>query len=43
MHLLIDSSFIGLGLNYLIGFWQADPIVGIIIAAVLVKEGIKEL
>ncbi|MEK6942757.1 MAG: cation transporter [Nanoarchaeota archaeon] len=37
------ALFIGLGLNYLIGFWQADPIVGIIIAAVLVKEGIKEL
>ncbi|MDH7552784.1 MAG: cation transporter [Spirochaetota bacterium] len=29
----------GLGLNYLWGLWQADPIVGIIVALYLVKEG----
>ena len=29
----------GLGLNYLWGFWQADPIVGLIIVAFLLKEG----
>ncbi len=29
----------GLGANYLFGFWQADPIVGIIVAVYLIKEG----
>ena len=29
----------GLGANYLFGFWQADPIVGILVAAYLIKEG----
>ena len=29
----------GLSANYLFGFWQADPIVGIIVAAYLIKEG----
>jgi len=33
------SLLIGLSLNYLIGFWQADPIVGLIIVAFLFKEG----
>jgi len=33
------SLLIGLGLNYLWGFWQADPIIGIIIVAFLLKEG----
>jgi len=33
------SLLIGLGLNYWIGFWQADPIVGLIIVAFLFKEG----
>lgn len=33
------SLLIGLGLNYLWGFWQADPIVGLIIVAFLIKEG----
>ena len=33
------SLLIGLSLNYLFGFWQADPIVGIIIVAFLFKEG----
>ncbi len=30
---------IGLGANYLFGFWQADPIVGLIIVAFLLREG----
>jgi len=30
----------GLGLNYLLDFWQADPIVGIIIVVFLLREGI---
>ena len=33
------SLLVGLGLNYLYGFWQADPIVGLIIVAYLFKEG----
>ena len=33
------SLLIGLGLNYLFGIWQADPIVGLIIVAFLFKEG----
>ena len=33
------SLLIGLGLNYWIGFWQADSIVGLIIVAFLFKEG----
>ncbi|HRZ19458.1 MAG TPA: cation transporter [Methanofastidiosum sp.] len=32
---------IGLVLNYLFGFWQADSIVGIIIVIFLIKEGIE--
>ena len=33
------SLLIGLSFNYLFGFWQADPIVGLIIVAFLFKEG----
>ncbi len=29
----------GLGANYLFGFWQADPIVGIVITVFLFREG----
>jgi cation diffusion facilitator family transporter len=35
------ALLIGLGLNYLFGLWQADPIVGLIIVAFLLKEGIE--
>ena len=35
------ALLIGLGLNYLIGFWQADSIVGLIIVVFLFKEGIE--
>jgi divalent metal cation (Fe/Co/Zn/Cd) transporter len=31
----------GLSLNYFVGFWQADPIVGGIIFIFLIKEGIE--
>ena len=31
--------FIGLGSNYFFGFWQADPITGLIIAGFLIHEG----
>jgi divalent metal cation (Fe/Co/Zn/Cd) transporter len=33
------ALFIGLGSNYLFGFWQADPVVGFIIAGFLIHEG----
>ncbi|MFC2067127.1 cation diffusion facilitator family transporter [Chloroflexota bacterium] len=33
------ALLIGLGANYLFGFWQADPIVGLIIVAFLFREG----
>ena len=33
------ALLLGLGLNYLFGFWQADPIVGILIVVFLFKEG----
>ncbi len=33
------ALLIGLGCNYLFGFWQADPIVGIIIVFFLFREG----
>ncbi len=37
------SLLFGLGLNYLMGFWQADPIVGLIIVAFLFKEGYETI
>jgi divalent metal cation (Fe/Co/Zn/Cd) transporter len=37
------SLLIGLGLNYLHGIWQADPIVGLVIVGFLVKEGYETL
>ena len=33
------ALLMGLGANYLFGFWQADPIVGFIIVAFLFREG----
>ena len=37
------ALFIGLGLNLLFGWWQADPIVAIIVAILLAREGIEIL
>lgn len=37
--LISVALLFGLGLNYLFGFWQADPIVGLIIVIFLFKEG----
>jgi len=37
------SLLVGLGLNYLYGFWQADPIVGLLIVFFLFKEGYETL
>jgi len=33
------ALLVGLGANYLFGFWQADPIVGLVIVAFLFREG----
>ena len=37
--LLSFALLIGLGLNYIYGFWQADPLIGLFIVFYLVKEG----
>jgi cation diffusion facilitator family transporter len=39
--LLSIALLIGTGLHYALGWWQADPIAGLIIAAFLVREGYK--
>ncbi len=41
--LLSLSLLVGLGLNYLFGFWEADPLMGMIIVIFLVWEGIATL
>jgi Predicted Co/Zn/Cd cation transporters len=33
------SLLLGLTMNYLFGFWQADPLVGLIVVAFLIREG----
>ena len=35
------ALLLGLGANYLFGFWQADPIVGLLIVAFLFREGVE--
>jgi len=37
------ALLIGLGLNYLYGLWQADPIVGLVIVIFLIREGYNTL
>jgi divalent metal cation (Fe/Co/Zn/Cd) transporter len=37
------ALLVGLGMNYLYGFWQADPAVGLIIVGFLIKEGFHTL
>ena len=37
------ALLLGLGLNYLFGFWQADPIAGLIIVVFLFREGREAL
>ena len=41
--LLSFALLIGLGLNYMYGFWQADPLIGFVIVVYLVKEGVATL
>ena len=38
--LLSLALLVGLGLNYFFGFWQADPLIGLLIGFWLVREGI---
>lgn len=37
------SLLIGLGLNYLYGIWWLDPVIGLLIAGLLFKEGFSAL
>ena len=37
------ALLIGLGVNYIFGFWKADPIVGFIIVIFLVRQGFETL
>lgn len=37
------ALLVGLGMNYLFGFWQADPIVGLIVVVFLAREGYEIL
>ncbi|HWP93558.1 MAG TPA: cation transporter [Thermodesulfobacteriota bacterium] len=37
------ALLLGLGLNYLYGLWWADPVVGLVIVAYLVREGYEAL
>lgn len=41
--LLSVALLVGLGLNYLYGVWQADPIIGLIIVIFLAREGYETL
>ncbi len=41
--LLSVALLIGLGLNYLYGLWQADPVIGLLIVFFLVREGRRAL
>ena len=35
------ALLVGLGANYLLGFWQADSLVGLVIVGLLTKEGVE--
>ncbi len=37
------ALLIGLGVNYLFGFWQADPIVGLAVVIFLSRPGYETL
>jgi len=41
--MLSVALLIGLGLNYWFGLWQADPLIGLVIAVLLVREGYHTL
>jgi divalent metal cation (Fe/Co/Zn/Cd) transporter len=37
------ALLVGLGLNYLFGIWQADPVIGLVVVGFLFKEGWETL
>jgi divalent metal cation (Fe/Co/Zn/Cd) transporter len=41
--MLSVALLIGLGLNYWFGIWQADPVIGLVIVALLIREGYQAL
>ena len=41
--MLSVALLLGLGLNYLYGLWQADPVIGLVIVALLAREGYHTL
>jgi len=41
--MLSVALLIGLGLNYWFGIWQADPVIGLLIVVLLVREGYHTL
>jgi divalent metal cation (Fe/Co/Zn/Cd) transporter len=41
--MLSVALLIGLGLNYWFGIWQADPVMGLVIVALLIREGYQTL
>ncbi|MEX0677832.1 MAG: cation transporter [Pirellulales bacterium] len=41
--LLSVALVVGLGLNYSLGWWQADPIAGLVISIFLTREGYRAL
>ena len=41
--LLSGALLVGLGANYFLGWWQADPVAGLVIAIFLVREGYETL
>ena len=41
--MLSVALLIGLGLNYWFGIWQADPVIGLVIVALLIREGYHTL
>ena len=41
--MLSVALLIGLGLNYWFGIWQADPGIGLVIVALLIREGYQTL
>jgi divalent metal cation (Fe/Co/Zn/Cd) transporter len=41
--MLSVALLVGLGLNYLYGIWQVDPAIGLVIVAILAREGYRAL
>jgi divalent metal cation (Fe/Co/Zn/Cd) transporter len=37
--MLSVALLVGLGLNYRFGIWQADPVIGLVIVGLLIREG----